>query len=184
MKFKVLFWTLLFGYWLSFALESGEAMKVTAKNGSIITTAPIGKGWQWTEDHRQGQDYVLTEIKWRRVYSDGDVYFYAKEYAGVKDTFESVCSRDWHAYYRPLLPDLSVLEVNRSTDRGRDACDVVAEGVTSEGIRLRLQERYLVPPGYILLLTAAGPSKRIAEIEDEIQAWFSTVWFRALQEVH
>jgi hypothetical protein len=184
MKFKVFLWALLFSSCLGFALESGEAMKVTAKNGSIVTTAPEGKGWQWTEDHRQGQDYVLTEIKWRRTYPDGDVYFYAKEYAGVQETVESVCSRDWRAYYRPLLPELSVLEVSRSNAQGRNACNVVAEGVSSEGHSLRLQERYLVPPDYVLLLSAAGPPKRIAEMEAEIKSWFSMVWFRALQAVH
>jgi hypothetical protein len=164
--------------------RDGEPVRITAKNGRIATTPPAGSDWESTEAQRTGPDYVLTEIKWKRATPEGDVSLYAKEYATSSETLESICGRDWRAYYTSLLPIIDALDARRSRRAGRDACDVDAQGTSTRGERLRIKERYWVIPGYVLLLTAAGPTKWIDDMQREIESWFDSVRFEALPPIH
>lgn len=177
---------LLVGVVTAYALLTPEpAMTqsfVETRNGQISTPRPNARStWEWTEDYRRGEGYTLTEIKWRSEYKEGEVYLYAKDYAGVHETTASICGRDWRDYYRPVLPVVSIIEARQFPFLGREACNVVAEGSSSAGISLRLDEHYIVLPDHVLLLSAAGPTVDVLALQTEIDSWFSGVRFRTLQ---
>lgn len=130
------------------------------------------------EDHRQGDGYALTEIKWRRNFPEGHIYLYAKDYAGVTETIASIQGRDWRAYYRAILPVISLLEISRVTDRGAPACRIAVEGTTPDGA-VRLEELYVVTNDHLLLLSTGGPTQHVLTLVGELESWCRRVVFKA-----
>ncbi len=156
---------------------AGETLRT---KGSAITAAvPDGSGWSCRAVERGGGTSGPAELRCSRGNADGLLYVYAKDYAAT-ETLESICGRDWRAYYRPVIQVFSRVEAKLAGAGARRTCEVVAEGASAASQRLRLVERYAVAPGHVLLITAAGPSALLDEHRREIAAWFDGVRFAAL----
>jgi len=185
-------WAVVVGMLVAhYVLESNAAVDpryFSTSNGRIATPSPeAGRAWRRVEDYREGDGFTLTEVKWSTTYKEGQVFLYAKDYAlrrtgtpGSPETVASVCGRDWRAYYHSVLPTVLLLDNAQDVYLGHQSCHVTAEGTSAEGISLRLDEHYIVIPGHVLLLSAAGPTTRILFLAQTIDSWFGRVRFKAI----
>jgi hypothetical protein len=163
--------------------RSGVTRIVLEREWLSIFETP-GEGWQWREDARQGQDFLLREVKYRVVYGEAQLFLYAKDYAGPSqghETVEQVAARDWRAHYTlfDTIEDLAVRLTTQTLMRGTaPACEITLTGRGAKTTSSRVRERYAPVPGHMLIVSAMGASELFARRAAEVDNWFDSVAFK------
>ncbi len=142
-----------------------------------------GEGWQWREEERSEQDFLLREVKYRFVEGEARLFLYAKDYAGAsqgRETVEQLAVRDWRAYYTLFdgIEDLAVKRATQTLMRGTaPACEITLTGRGTQTPPSRLRERYAPVPGHMLIVSAMGAPELFARRAADVAAWFDSVAF-------
>lgn len=140
-------------------------IRITSSDPSI--SAPDMQGWQWTEDARSGDGFTLHELKWHRTTRAGDVFLYAKDYALANtETIASLMSRDWRAFYKPLMSHVDTLDVHETTFH-----DSRAVAVRAEGRGVVVDETYVPQADHLFVITASGPLPSLDWMAKDIATW-------------
>jgi hypothetical protein len=136
--------------------------QVRTNGGEVVAPRPSGWGWTCAATGRTGDGFKLSEVRCSRALPRGDVFLYAKDYAGPTENLDSLCAQDWKAHYRALLPSILVVDAKLALQGKKRVCAVSIEGTSAKGQRVRLREWYAVVPRHVLLITAMGPAEAMA----------------------
>lgn len=155
-----------------------------------VLEAPLGEGWEYDENQREGDGFTVMVLKYLLPASPTPLALLAKIYT-VQPGYappEEPERTDWRAAFGPLfatIDNVAVQAAQLTTMGGTllPACEAIVDGTGSgSDAPLRIRERRAILGAEQFIVTAMGPPDLFAAHAADVDQWFATAAFVPVSE--